>query len=44
MGLGLWITREIVVRLGGSIRIESAPGAGARFIVELPLHHAPVQR
>jgi signal transduction histidine kinase len=44
MGLGLWITREIVVRLGGSIRVESAPGAGARFIVELPLDGAPVQR
>ncbi len=44
MGLGLWITREIVLRLGGSIRVESGPGAGARFIVELPLQGVPAQR
>lgn len=37
MGLGLWITREIVARLGGSIHVESALGQGARFTVELPL-------
>jgi signal transduction histidine kinase len=37
MGLGLWITREIVARLGGTIRVESALGEGARFTVELPL-------
>lgn len=36
MGLGLWITREIITRLGGSIRVESQPGTGARFVVELP--------
>jgi signal transduction histidine kinase len=37
MGLGLWITREIVTRLGGSIRVDSRLGEGARFTVELPL-------
>jgi len=37
MGLGLWITREIVTRLGGSIRVQSELGAGARFTVELPI-------
>jgi signal transduction histidine kinase len=37
MGLGLWITREIVQRHGGSIRVESELGRGARFTVELPL-------
>jgi signal transduction histidine kinase len=36
MGLGLWITRQIVTRLGGSIRLESDLGRGARFVVELP--------
>ncbi|HVY60307.1 MAG TPA: sensor histidine kinase, partial [Planctomycetota bacterium] len=35
-GLGLWITRQIVEAHGGSIRVESAAGAGATFTVELP--------
>lgn len=37
LGLGLWISRQIVQALGGGIRVESQPGAGAAFIVELPL-------
>jgi signal transduction histidine kinase len=41
IGLGLWITREIVTRLGGSIHLESNLGAGARFTVELPIRPAP---
>jgi signal transduction histidine kinase len=36
LGLGLYIARQIVEALGGSIRVESTPGAGSRFIVELP--------
>jgi two-component system sensor histidine kinase HydH len=35
-GLGLAITRQIVEGCGGSIRAESAAGAGATFVVELP--------
>ncbi len=36
-GLGLSITNRIVTRHGGSIRLESTPGQGARFIIELPV-------
>lgn len=36
-GLGLSITQRIVDRHGGVIRVESAPGAGARFLIELPV-------
>jgi two-component system, NtrC family, nitrogen regulation sensor histidine kinase NtrY len=35
-GLGLSIVRRLVLDLGGALRIETAPGAGTRAIVELP--------
>ncbi|WP_026370280.1 ATP-binding protein [Kallotenue papyrolyticum] len=37
MGLGLYITREIVQRHGGYIWVESAEGQGSTFGVALPL-------
>ncbi|WP_438038852.1 AAA family ATPase [Sorangium sp. So ce128] len=37
LGLGLYIVRWIITAHGGAIRVESAPSAGAAFIVELPL-------
>jgi len=37
LGLGLYIVRSIVERLGGAVRVDSRPGAGATFVVELPL-------
>ncbi len=41
LGLGLYVVRQIVEALGGSVRVESAPGAGATFTVELPLSGPP---
>jgi len=38
-GLGLAVAKDIVERHGGVLRLNSAPGQGAEFIVELP--HAP---
>jgi two-component system, NtrC family, sensor kinase len=36
-GLGLSITQRVVTDHGGTIRVESRRGEGARFIVELPI-------
>jgi PAS domain S-box-containing protein len=35
-GIGLFITKNQIESLGGSISIESSPGNGAAFIIELP--------
>jgi signal transduction histidine kinase len=37
LGLGLYIVRRIVDAHDGDISVDSAPGGGAEFIVDLPL-------
>jgi PAS domain S-box-containing protein len=37
LGLGLYIVRQIVQAHGGEVGVDSSPGAGSRFWVELPL-------
>lgn len=37
LGLGLFLVRSIVEAHGGVVKVESTPGAGAQFTVELPL-------
>jgi signal transduction histidine kinase len=36
-GIGLWLSRDIIVRSGGKIWYEPASGGGANFQIELPL-------
>jgi signal transduction histidine kinase len=41
LGLGLYLARETVLALGGSIGVQSRPGEGALFTVRLPLAGPP---
>lgn len=41
LGLGLYIVKKIVEAHGGSVRVDSDRGRGARFLVELPLDARP---
>ncbi|AWH21293.1 MULTISPECIES: response regulator [Stenotrophomonas] len=40
-GLGLSISRDLAERMGGDIQVDSEPGRGSCFILELPLQGAP---
>lgn len=36
LGMGLYISRQIAIAHGGTIRVDSTPGQGAAFVLELP--------
>ena len=40
-GLGLSLSRSIAERDGGTIGVESSPGEGSVFWVDMPLHESP---
>ena len=40
VGIGLSIVKHIVAAHGGRVRVESAPGQGSHFIIEMPAENA----
>ncbi|MFP2897113.1 ATP-binding protein [Corallococcus sp. 4LFB] len=42
LGLGLWVSRQVVEAHQGSIDVEDTPGGGTTFRVTLPLRETPV--
>ena len=36
-GVGLHSVRQAAIRLGGNVRVDSQPGAGSEFTVEIPV-------
>jgi PAS domain S-box-containing protein len=43
LGLGLYVTKNIVEAHGGTISLSSRPGGGSTFVVELPRSPAPTR-
>ena len=37
-GLGLWISKNLCLKMGGNINLESIRGVGTKFVVSFPTH------
>ncbi|PKN72545.1 MAG: hypothetical protein CVU50_06710 [Candidatus Cloacimonetes bacterium HGW-Cloacimonetes-3] len=44
LGIGLGLSQQIVLLLGGNIRVQSTPGKGSRFFIDIPASLVPEQR
>ncbi|MFN4290881.1 MAG: ATP-binding protein [Permianibacter sp.] len=42
-GLGLYISRQLILRMAGTFLLQSAPGQGSHFVITLPTQQASVQ-
>jgi signal transduction histidine kinase len=40
-GLGLWLARQVIEAHGGRILVESSPGVGSTFVLDLPASPPP---
>ncbi|HEY8207077.1 MAG TPA: ATP-binding protein [Myxococcaceae bacterium] len=37
-GVGLWLVGELVKSMAGTVRVDSRPGQGSTFVIDLPRH------